>query len=472
MEYRIETTGYLSDEDVLKAVKRFLNPASGGSPGFYSHTGPIDVPLPDRDPGFDTARTDSQRTIGVNGLPRPGIHKPDPAAGSLNRFGYASAGSVQIPTVRLVPLSGWGGTTQYYFWRDNNRLLQTDRRATHPQWNHMMGSWHRPIVVQAAVFQPVAISTGRAGGSGKPVSQMSDTEKLTEAMLRALPRIPDHLKAAVEELLTPANIALFVGITVVLMASGVGEVLGLGLLAVGFVAGGLDLFINVLRMVFDFYRQATRATTERELDQAADLFVEIILRGGVDILDILVGRRAAARLAGRGLRSVGAYLNYLEEEMKLWRARQGSSGQTRRGATAVEEAAPPPQPTPVKPKKPTRITASDELKDIKLAGRSRADIETNLRNEGYTSVPARSGGTVWTKPMPDGNTAIVRIDPPTVRTPPRGYADEVAHAHKEVVPTAEVKAGDYNSKVTRPIILDESGMPNTSRRDTHIPIIW
>ncbi|MBC8156251.1 MAG: hypothetical protein H7Z72_25475 [Bacteroidetes bacterium] len=89
------------------------------------------------------------------------------------------------------------------------------------------------------------------------------------------------------------------GITVVLMASGVGEVLGLGLLAVGFVAGGLDLFINVLRMVFDFYRQATGATTERELDQAADLFVEIILRGGVDILDILVGRRAASDLHRR-----------------------------------------------------------------------------------------------------------------------------------------------------------------------------
>ncbi|MBC8154902.1 MAG: hypothetical protein H7Z72_18550, partial [Bacteroidetes bacterium] len=77
------------------------------------------------------------------------------------------------------------------------------------------------------------------------------------------------------------------------------------------------------------------------LDQAADLFAQIILRGGVDILDILVGRRAAAKLAGRGLRSVGAYLNYLEEEMKLWRARQGSSGQTRWGP--VVEA---PKPAP------------------------------------------------------------------------------------------------------------------------------
>jgi len=107
-----------------------------------------------------------------------------------------------------------------------------------------------------------------------------------------------------------------------------------------------------------------------------------------------------------------------------------------------------------------------------LAGRTKASIEADLKAQGYTSIPARSGGSVWTKPMPDGNTAVVRVDPPTVRNPPRGFADEVAHAHKEIVPTTEITAGDYNSRVTRPTVLDEHGNPNTNKRDTHIPIIW
>ncbi len=93
--------------------------------------------------------------------------------------------------------------------------------------------------------------------------------------------------------------------------------------------------------------------------KVADLFARIVLRGGVDLLDMLVGRRAAAKLVGRGLSSVGAYFGYLEEEMKLWRGRQAGGSGIRQGAVAVEEEAattstrPAAQPA----RKPGKLTA-------------------------------------------------------------------------------------------------------------------
>ncbi len=291
MEYRIEATGHLADEDILKAVKAFLNPASGNAPGFHPSTGPIDHPISGRATAGSSTNSAGHPsgkpiTLGPAGLPKPGQR---PGMGP-NPFAHSSSASAIHPaTLRFAPLSNWGGTDHYYFWLGNRKLLSIGRRASHPQWTNMVTNWHRPVSFQAISTQPVATLTVRPGGSGKPVSQMSDTEKLTEAMQRALPKIPEQAKKAVKELLTPANFAIFVGMTVVLMSSGVGEVLGLGLLVIGAVAGGIDLCVNVLRMVFDFYRKATGAQSEQDLDDAADLFTRIVLRGGVDLLDMLVG---------------------------------------------------------------------------------------------------------------------------------------------------------------------------------------
>ncbi len=220
---------------------------------------------------------------------------------------------------------------------------------------------------------------------------MSDTEKLIEAIERAIPKMPGYLRHQVEELLTPANIILFVGLTVALMASGVGEVIGLGLLVVGASAGGLDLCFVVLRQLAEFYHKATQAQTERDLDQAADLFVAAVVRGGVDVLDILIGRRAAAKLAGRGLRSVGEYLAYLEEEMKLWRGRSAGGGRPQ-PATASQEVAPAASAQAPAARKPGKLVAgtpehkAQRWKDYKRAGgpwsyeRWSKQYDTNMRN--------------------------------------------------------------------------------------------
>jgi hypothetical protein len=72
--------------------------------------------------------------------------------------------------------------------------------------------------------------------------------------------------------------------------------------------------------------------------------------------------------------------------------------------------------------------------------------------------------------MPDGTTAAVRVDPATVRTPPKGFADEVPHAHKEFVPTSAVQSGNYpNSAATK---LNDAGLPAANKAEAHIPIKW
>lgn len=105
-----------------------------------------------------------------------------------------------------------------------------------------------------------------------------------------------------------------------------------------------------------------------------------------------------------------------------------------------------------------------------VAGKNRAEIEAELRAAGFTAIPAHSGGQVWTKPMPDGTTAAVRVDPATVRTPPKGFADEIPHAHKEIVPTSAIQAGNYpNSAATK---LNDAGLPAANKAEAHIPIKW
>ncbi len=118
----------------------------------------------------------------------------------------------------------------------------------------------------------------------------------------------------------------------------------------------------------------------------------------------------------------------------------------------------------------SRAMAYKELRMLPpLKGRTVSEIESMLVQRGYTSVAADSGGTVWTKAIPDGYTAAVRIDPAVVRPDPKGWADEVPHAHREIVPTAKVRNGNYmpDNNVTR---LDDACCSTTNTADAHIPV--
>lgn len=113
--------------------------------------------------------------------------------------------------------------------------------------------------------------------------------------------------------------------------------------------------------------------------------------------------------------------------------------------------------------------AVDELKQLgPLKDRHQAHIEKDLAERGYSPTKANSGGSVWTKPGADGHTASVRLDPAVERTPPKGWADEAAHAHKETVPTGSVSQGNYHpSQATK---LNDAAEPALSTAEAHIPI--
>ena len=114
-------------------------------------------------------------------------------------------------------------------------------------------------------------------------------------------------------------------------------------------------------------------------------------------------------------------------------------------------------------------TAVEALKLIgELRGKNAMTIRKILKKQGHTKVEGRGGGEVWTKSCNDGTTASVRIDPAKVRTPPKGYADEVTHVHKETVPTAKVTDGNYSARDAT--TYDDSGNQSTIKQDIHIPI--
>jgi len=112
-------------------------------------------------------------------------------------------------------------------------------------------------------------------------------------------------------------------------------------------------------------------------------------------------------------------------------------------------------------------TADDELKSLpQLKGMDQSAIADTLRARGYTEVPAKSGGSVWTKDLPDGDTAAVRLDPPNARSP-SDFADAVEHAHKEIVPSSKVVEGNYHPKFAT--TLDDFCNATTCKASIHIP---
>jgi hypothetical protein len=105
-----------------------------------------------------------------------------------------------------------------------------------------------------------------------------------------------------------------------------------------------------------------------------------------------------------------------------------------------------------------------------LQGKTATEIEADVTKQGYSGVTANSGGKVFTKDVGNGRTMSVRVDPPTIRNPPKGFADEVAHCHKESVPTSAITNGNYPPSTPNQLKFDDMGRVSTDVRAVHIPI--
>ncbi len=104
-----------------------------------------------------------------------------------------------------------------------------------------------------------------------------------------------------------------------------------------------------------------------------------------------------------------------------------------------------------------------------LQGKTEAEIETELVKQGYSGVNANSGGKVFTKDLGNGKAMAVRLDPAKTRVPPKGFADEVQHAHKESIPASELKNGNYSPAAKGLTKFADDGKPSVDPKKCHIP---
>lgn len=121
-------------------------------------------------------------------------------------------------------------------------------------------------------------------------------------------------------------------------------------------------------------------------------------------------------------------------------------------------------------------TSPEEEEIAKLGnfkGQSSSQIEQQLSapGTGYSGpLTGDNGGKIFLKDLGNGRSVRVRLDPATVRNPPKGYADEVPHAHKEAVDTGPTPEDTASQDAANEIRYDDSGCPTTDKVAQHIPI--
>ena len=132
------------------------------------------------------------------------------------------------------------------------------------------------------------------------VATMSDSDRLAEAVKRAVPKLPGETGERLKELLTPEAIGAMVAFTGVYIVSQltpagwIADVIAAGLLITTLYMGGSEI-AAILENLGDFATIASSAKTESDLDVAADHLAIAVTKIGVDvILAILLHKAGAA----------------------------------------------------------------------------------------------------------------------------------------------------------------------------------
>jgi hypothetical protein len=134
------------------------------------------------------------------------------------------------------------------------------------------------------------------------VTQMSPRDKVAAAMQRSLPLLPGDVRSTVRQMLEPGSLALIAGTLVVWAGSqffGVGEIVDVILLGIGFVALGFSVFEGA-RELYDFATTAVGARSEQDLDAAAGHFARAVTLLGISVVQAVLLRGQARTVAARG----------------------------------------------------------------------------------------------------------------------------------------------------------------------------
>lgn len=169
------------------------------------------------------------------------------------------------------------------------------------------------------------------------INRMSQQEKIVEAINRSLPLLPAESQAIIKSILEPANIAIMVG-TLVLWAGshfiGIGEIVDVILLATGVLILGFSVFGGAGELS-DFTTTALKASTDAQLNDAAQHFAKAVTILGISIISAILLRSSAKSVIARGtprykpMPRVGSPPSSLKPRItRPFRLRSGSLGET------------------------------------------------------------------------------------------------------------------------------------------------
>jgi hypothetical protein len=134
------------------------------------------------------------------------------------------------------------------------------------------------------------------------VTAMSRQERVAEAMRRSLPLLPVSARDTVLAMLSPTSLAIVAGTLIAWAGShffGVGEIVDIILLGVGFIALGFSVFCGAQEL-FDFAKGAVSAVNDRELDAAAEHFAKAVSILGISTIQAVLLHGGAKAVVKRG----------------------------------------------------------------------------------------------------------------------------------------------------------------------------
>ncbi len=132
---------------------------------------------------------------------------------------------------------------------------------------------------------------------------MSATDRVGEAMRRSLPMLPGDARKTVEAMLQPQALLIVAGTLAVWAGShffGVGEIVDVILLVVGFATLGVSVFQGASEL-YAFADKAINARSDNDLDVAARHFSQAVILLGISTIQALLMRGPTGEAMQRGV---------------------------------------------------------------------------------------------------------------------------------------------------------------------------
>jgi len=147
------------------------------------------------------------------------------------------------------------------------------------------------VVVQQALITANVLGD-RFDLTDPDVARMSKTEKIKAAIICSGAYLPADLYAVVQALTEPKSLVILAGTVIAWAGShafGLGEVIDLLLLGLGFAYIGFSVFAGAGELI-DFIRGALGATTHADLDDAGKHFAHAVTLLGISVIQALLLR--------------------------------------------------------------------------------------------------------------------------------------------------------------------------------------